>query len=780
VSFTTTTLPSSPPPQNNSTFTETPTPVKTRPGIAAVPIAVTPTFATASALAFIPAVAVMAARTGALTSLLTGDCSSLGDDSEAPQLMDSPLQLAVFGQNYVAGTPIGNFALTAAATTLAGLLGMFTSRNDKVVVRAVSACVNRDGSPRRWWLSLRLVVARMGMHGHASSVLNTFVLMLVTPSTSAALVAVQRWWDGTTVEEPGAAAAVAVAATAVQALAGGVGLCVALRRRRELFRCIHLPDEAVVAAVSRQHRHAVVKFIMFLWFALSQLVHEPWHWRLRHHLFVRGGAVAQAVAAPAEATHTQPRRQADHDDLNAACHTAELLTSDVTMSDSFSLHVTGHAPLSDGDAFAVLRRVAAAQTLLPFVSEYKPAVAWFFVVEFAAQLLFAVASIAASLLEYSFPNPASRAPCLGQAIITAAVFGVYALLVVGLRPVLAPLMQHLTALVAVVQFAAAIVGVCVSLKVVTSQAIIVVAVYAMTIAQMLPIGFFLIPWLWRSGRAVHDVLKHASAEDLLSRLQNMQVHGRHRERERLAKAIARAKAKAAKAKTLPHQPLLEEASGTAASPDPPTAADGGSADELEAALLGDGGVINACDFVPAATSGGGGADAGDGDLLLTAAPALIGNPAPSISNLAAGSSSAGVSAGGVPSRTPGCRSVFDQSSDPAATATRAHVSSTSWENAYGRRGSGGEYDLHRAFATAARARMSSRNPLARSAGGNLVGDVVLPADDGDLADAAASGTALGTAPGRTEREEEEEEEDALIQSDVDLDPALTLLLSLSP
>jgi hypothetical protein len=396
-----------------------------------------------------------------------------------------------------------------------------------------------------------------------------------------------------------------------------------------------------------------------------------------------------------------------------------------------------HAASNNGgeghkDAFAVLRRVAAAQTLLPFVSEYKPAVAWFFVVEFVAQLLFAVASIAASLLEYSFPNPASRAPCLGQAIITAAVFGIYAVLVVGLRPVLAPLMQHLTALVAVVQFAAAIVGVCVSLKVVTSQAIIAVAVYAMTIAQMLPIGVFLIPWLWRSGRAFHDVLKNASAEDLLARLQNMQVHSRHRERERLAKATARA-AKATKAAPSPpaSQPVVALEDDAAAvhksfAPDkaragPPMAARDAAFLELEAALLLD---VTA-GLGPIVGSGG---VAGDlGDLLSTETT---------------NTSTASIAGAGGRGRTGPAASragtfLFDDlsASERSAAAARAHVTSTGWENAYGHRGSGGQSDLHRAFAAAARARMSSRNPLARNAGGNLVGDVALPSADGDAVDA---------------------------------------------
>jgi hypothetical protein len=587
----------------------------------------------------------------------------------------------------------------------------------------------------------------MGMHGHASSVLNTFVLMLVTPSTSAALVAVQRWWDGTTVEAPAAAAAVAVAATAAQALAGGIGLCVALRRRRDLFRCIHLQDEAVVAAVDRQHRHPVVKFFMFLWFALSQLVHEPWHWRLRHHLFAsREGAGRAVSAAPAEPTRSRPQRQADHDDLTAACDTAESLLSfdappvDATgavMGDSFSLPVAGrpstasNAEKAREDAFAILRRVAIAQTLLPFVSEYKPAVAWFFVVEFTAQLLFAVASIAASLLEYSFPNPASRAPCLGQAIITAAVFGVYALLVVGLRPVLAPVMQHLTSLVAVVQFAAAIVGVCVSLKVVTSQAIIVVAVYAMTIAQMLPIGFFLIPWLWRSGRAVHDVLKNASAEDLLARLQNMQVLSRHRERERLAKATARA-AKAAKAAPAPPPvsqpaaaavPLEDDAAAVhksfaldKARAGPPMPARDAPFDELEAALLLD---VTA-GLGPVVGSGG-----GVGVDLLSTQTTNKSTAFTAGAGAGAGGRS-GPAAAGAASRAG--TFLFDGPSaaevTPAAAA-HAHVSSTSWENANGPRGPNGESDLHRAFAAAARARISSRNPLAR---GNLVGDAALPSE----------------------------------------------------
>jgi hypothetical protein len=308
--------------------------------------------------------------------------------------------------------------------------------------------------------------------------------------------------------------------------------------------------------------------------------------------------------------------------------------------------------------------------------------------------------------------------------------------------VLAPVMQHMTALVAVVQFAAAIVGVCVSLKVVTSQAVIAVTVYAMTIAQLLPIGFFLIPWLWRSGRAFHDVLKHASADDLLARLQNMQVHSRHQVRERLAKAAARAKAKVAKADPppLPPSPLLnptlrggrEDAATVRhksfafdrALSAPPTPTQEPLIDELETPLLRRGDLGE--------ESGTPQKDADGGDPVPSApvgqpssatyAPATVANVWAATGGDLVDGSSHGWSTTGA--SHPGAR-LFDGLT-ATATAGRAHVSSTSWENAHGPSGSGGESDLHKAFAAAARARMSSRNPLARSAGGNLVGDVVLP------------------------------------------------------
>jgi hypothetical protein len=357
------------------------------------------------------------------------------------------------------------------------------------------------------------------------------------------------------------------------------------------------------------------------------------------------------------------------------------------------------------------------------------------------------------------------------------VFGVYALLVVGLRPVLAPLMQHLTALVAVVQFAASIVGVCVSLKVVTSQAIIAVAVYAMTIAQMLPIGFFLIPWLWRSGRAVHDVLKNASADDLLARLQNMQVHSRHRERERLAKATARA-AKAAKAAPAP--PALQPAAAVPpdeedtihksfaldkARVEPPAPACAAPFDELEAALLLDA----TAGLGPIVGSGG------VGGLLSIETT----NTSPASTTAGAGGRS-GPAARDVATSRAGTFLLDDLSatSERATAAARAHVCGSSWENAYGPRGSNGESDLHRAFAAAARARMSSRNPLARSAGGNLVGDVVLPSPDNE-GDATADAATIGTAAAFAAPPAAAEMDEGLLL-DVDLDPALALLLSHSP
>jgi hypothetical protein len=166
-------------------------------------------------------------------------------------------------------------------------------------------------------------------------------------------------------------------------------------------------------------------------------------------------------------------------------------------------------------------------------------------------------------------------------------------------------------------------------------------------------------------------------------------------------------------------------------------------DELEAALL-----LDATSGLGSIAGSGGGVL---GDLASTTE--------------AAGKAAHGKGNGGSSRPSQGAFLFDDLSASEAATAAaRAHVSSTSWENANGVRGSGAQSDLHRAFAAAARARMSSRNPLARNAGGNLVGDVVLNSD-GDVADAGFVPSGLLITPADAEN---------LLDAD---EPALALLLS---